>query len=277
MLFPEVGISRNTLALASLRLAPRQFVAWGHPETTGLPTIDVYLSADAMEPPEADTHYSERLVRLPNLGVYYQPYAVAATPCDRAALGIGSDRPLLICPGTPFKYDPRDDSLLVEIARRLGACTFAFFTYERPALSERLRTRLSHAFAAAGLEPERFLKWLPWQPRLDFLGILAQADVYLDTLRFSGFNTLMQAVEMGLPCVSHEGRHLRGRLGSGILRQLGLPELVATDGAAYVEIAVRLASDPPYRRAVALRMQRAAPRAYADRSAVEALERALVA
>ncbi len=277
VLFPEVGISRNTLALASLRLAPRQLASWGHPETTGLPTIDVFLSAEALEPPEADAHYSERLVRLPNLGVYYQPYGVAAASCDRVALGIASDRPLLICPGTPFKYDPRDDQVLVEIAQRLGACTFAFFTYERPSLSERLRTRLERAFAAAGLESERFLKWLPWHPRAEFLGLLAEAEVYLDTLRFSGFNTLMQAVEMSLPCVSHEGRYLRGRLGSGILRQLGLSELVANDVAAYVEIAVRLASDRAYRHDIAARMRRAAPRLYADRSAVQGLERALLA
>jgi len=87
----------------------------------------------------------------------------------------------------------------------------------------------------------------------------------------------MQAVEASLPCVSHEGRHLRGRLGSGVLRRMGLAELVAADSAAYVEIAARLASDRLYRREVRARMQLAAPRAYADRNAVEALERTLLA
>ena len=41
--------------------------AWGHPMTSGLPTIDAFLSADAMEPPDAQDHYSEELVRLPGL------------------------------------------------------------------------------------------------------------------------------------------------------------------------------------------------------------------
>jgi predicted O-linked N-acetylglucosamine transferase (SPINDLY family) len=276
VLYPEVGIDRNTLALANLRLAPRQLAAWGHPETTGLPTIDEFLSADAFEPADADGHYSERLVRLPNLGVFYRPYAVPPAPIDRAALGIASDVPLLICPGTPFKYHPRDDAVLVEIARRLGACRFVFFTYERPALSRRLGARLAAAFVAAGLDPERYLVWIPWQSRESFLGLLACAHVYLDTLRFSGFNTLMQAVEMGLPCVSHEGLYLRGRLGSGILRTLDIPELIAEDHASYVEIAVRLASDSVYRDAIAARMRLAAPRTYADRGAVQALERTLL-
>ncbi len=277
LLYPEVGIDRHTLALASLRLAPRQLAAWGHPETSGLPTIDDFVSAADLEPADADAHYTERLLRLPHLGVHYEPYALEPERVDRAALGVPDDGPLLICPGTPFKYDPSDDTVLVEIARQLGACTFVFFTYERPALSERLRDRITAAFAAAGLDPERFLKWIPWQPRAAFLGLLARADVYLDTLRFSGFNTLMQAVQVCLPCVSHDGRYLRGRLGSGILRRLALHELIAMDHSTYIEIAVRLASDHGYRRDIAARMQRAAPRAYADRSAVEALEHALLA
>ena len=276
LIYPEVGIDRNTLALASLRLAPRQLAAWGHPETTGLPTIDEFLSAEALEPADAERNYSERLVRLPNLGVHYEPYAVPPAQVDLCALGIAGDVPLMICPGTPFKYDPQDDVLLVEIARGLGVCRFVFFTYERPALSERLRVRLATAFKAAGLDPERFLAWIPWQPRAAFLGLLACADVYLDTLRFSGFNTLMQAVEMSLPCVSHDGLYLRGRLGSGILRRLGLPELIAGNRTAYVDIAVRLASDRDYRDHIAARMRLAAPRVYADRGAVAALEKTLL-
>ena len=43
LIFPEVGMVPMTTKLACLRLAPTQVAAWGHPETTGLPTIDYYL------------------------------------------------------------------------------------------------------------------------------------------------------------------------------------------------------------------------------------------
>lgn len=277
LIFPEVGIDRNTLALASLRLAERQLASWGHPDTTGLPTIDAYLSADAFEPPDADEHYTERLVRLPNLGVYYRPDPIDAAPVDLAAFDIPADGPVLICPGVPFKYTPENDAVLVDIALRLRRCTFVFFLYERRELSGLLQARLSAAFAAAGLDPDRLLVWIPWQPRSMFLGILRQSDVYLDTIGFSGFNTLMQAVEVHLPCVAHEGRFLRGRLGSGILRRLGLMDLVAESPSAYVDIAVRLASDTAYRTQISDRLRLAAHRAYADQGAVDALERTLLA
>lgn len=275
LIFPEIGIDRATLALASLRLAPRQFVAWGHPETSGLPTVDAFLSAEAFEPAAAEAHYSERLIRLPHLGVYLSPPPAEAAAVDLEALGIRHRAPWFICPGTPYKYHPAHDGVWVEISRRLADSTLVFFEYERPELSDRLRRRLEAGFVAAGLDPSRRLKWLPWQSRPSFRELLRQATGCLDTLGFSGFNTLMLAVEAGVPSVALEGRFLRGRLGSGILRHLNLDELVAGDAGEYADLAVRLATDPAYRAAVAARLRAAAPRAYADADAVRALEHCL--
>src|SRR6185295_7722181 len=87
LIYPEVGMDEMTLKLASLRLAPAQVVAWGHPETTGLPTIDHYLSAADFEPAGAQSHYSEHLVALPHLGCYYSAKAVAPAEPDLARWG----------------------------------------------------------------------------------------------------------------------------------------------------------------------------------------------
>src|SRR6185503_2599429 len=40
LIYPEVGMDPTTARLAALRLAPLQAASWGHPETSGLPTID---------------------------------------------------------------------------------------------------------------------------------------------------------------------------------------------------------------------------------------------
>jgi len=276
LIFPEVGMDADTLALATLRLAPRQFASWGHPETTGMPTIDYYLSADGFEPPDADSHYTEQLIRLPNLGVHYQPYAVTPASVDFAQYGIPDDVPVFICPGTPFKYRPQDDEVLVDIARRLGRCAFVFFEHGKAELSRRLHARMAAAFRLAGLKPEQFLIGVPWLPRAAFLGLMRQADVYLDTIGFSGFNTVMQAVQVHLPAVTLEGRFMRGRLGSGILRRLGLPELIAATKTQYVDIAVTLADDVAYRTRMRHRLLLAEKRAYGDLSAIEALSRVLL-
>ncbi|NBD15478.1 MAG: tetratricopeptide repeat protein, partial [Cyanobacteria bacterium] len=71
LIFPEFGMDPMTLKLGCLRLAPIQMTSWGHPNTSGLPTIDYYLSSDLMEPENAQEHYTEQLVRLPNLSISY--------------------------------------------------------------------------------------------------------------------------------------------------------------------------------------------------------------
>ena len=60
LIYPEVGMDPAAALLAAQRLAPVQCISWGHPDTSGLPTIDYYLSSALMELPEAQAHYTER-------------------------------------------------------------------------------------------------------------------------------------------------------------------------------------------------------------------------
>src|SRR5262249_17818759 len=54
LVFTDVGMDQTSYTLAFSRLAPVQCTTWGHPETTGLPTIDYFVSSDVMELPEAN-------------------------------------------------------------------------------------------------------------------------------------------------------------------------------------------------------------------------------
>src|SRR6185312_1518141 len=84
---PEVGMTPRSYILAALRLAPLQLAGWGHPVTTGSDAVDRYLTCAAMEPPDAASHYVERLIALPGLGVDY-PMPGPAAPGVRADFGL---------------------------------------------------------------------------------------------------------------------------------------------------------------------------------------------
>jgi predicted O-linked N-acetylglucosamine transferase (SPINDLY family) len=271
LLYPEIGMDSTTTRLATLRLAPVQAASWGHPITTGLPTMDAYLSAEAFEPQAAADHYSEKLVRLPRLGCCYQPFRIAPAPVDPRAWNIEPGDRLLLCAGTPFKYAPRDDRVLVEIARRCQPCKLVFFRAEPAPLAALLEDRLRQSFESAGLAFERFVRFIPWQSHPSFFGLLDRADVFLDSLGFSGFNTAMQAVERGTPIVAFEGEFMRGRLASAILRQAGLDEWVANTQDDYVDRVCRLVEQPAAREDVRRRLSQARARLFSDRAAVDAL------
>jgi len=276
LLYPEIGMDLMTVKLASLRLAPIQVGAWGHPETTGLRTMDYYLSADLLEPNGSEKYYTEELIKLPNLGCCYGRSAVTPIAPDLVALGIAENCPLLVCPGVPFKYAPQHDRIFTELAKQLGRCQFIFFIHEGKELSQLVKERLTLRFSEEGLHLNEFCVFVPWQTQESFYGLMQRADVYLDTIGFSGFNTAMQATECGLPIVTREGQFMRGRLASGILKRIGLQELVADNEDHYVALAVKLASDRQYNRTIRQKIEANRRALYDDLEPVRALEYFLV-
>jgi len=53
LIYPEIGMDKISTQLAAQRLAGVQCCSWGHPVTSGLATIDYFLSSDLMEPADA--------------------------------------------------------------------------------------------------------------------------------------------------------------------------------------------------------------------------------
>jgi protein O-GlcNAc transferase len=270
LIYPEIGMDATTLRLASLRLARVQLAGWGHPLTTGLGTIDGYVSAAAFEPEGAQAHYTEQLLALPRLGCAYQPYGTTPQSLDLAAWGIAATDTLLLCPGVPFKYAPQHDAALVEIARRCPGAKLVFF---RPAgeHARKLEERLRAAFDAGGVDFAAAVRLIPWQSQAAFFGLLKRAAVFLDTFGFSGFNTVMQAVECGTPVVAWEGRFMRGRFASAVLRELQLPEWIASSHEDFVAKVARLAADADVRAKVTQQLGQRAPGLYGDQASVAAL------
>jgi protein O-GlcNAc transferase len=281
IVYPEIGMHTATTKLAALRLAPLQLASWGHPVTTGLPTIDVYIGAEAFEPADADAQYTERLERLPRLGCTPRRYGTAPERIDLAAAGLKAGERVLLCPGNPFKYGPAHDGIWAEVARRTPQGRLVFFRGGPSGLASRFERRLRAAFEAAGMDFDARVSIQPWQPQARFFGWLAAADVFLDSAGFSGFNTVMQAVECGTPIVALEGPSMRSRFGSGVLRQLGLADWVAADAAGYAERVARLAADAALRAEVSARIRAGAPTIFDDRAAstacVDLLERLVAA
>jgi len=278
--YPEVGMDSAASALAALRLAPLQIASWGHPVTTGLPTMDLFLSGDLLEGSGAEQHYREKLIRLPGTGVCTQMPAQRAQPWEGPERA-GNIARFTLCQ-QPIKFDPADDVLLTRIAKQLGRCEFWLVTPQKLHWAAvRLRDRLAAAFTAAGLDPDVYLHVTPWLPREQFAGFLDAMDIYLDCPAFSGYTTAWQAIHRGLPIITLEGRYLRQRLAAALLRQIGRQDQIALSHDGYVEIALRLATEILTRpdRGAARRdaIRRAAPQMDGNVSAIEAFERTVAA
>jgi protein O-GlcNAc transferase len=275
--YPEVGMDPNACTLAALRLAPLQIAGWGHPITTGLPTIDWFVSAELLEGHNAEQHYREKLVRLPGTGVHTEFPAVQKEHWGGPVRRKDVVR-FALCQ-QPVKFDPEDDILLARIARAVGAAEFWLATpANMPWTAVKLRERISAAFRAEGLDPEVCVRTTTWLPRRQFLSFLDEMDIYLDCPAFSGYTTAWQALHCGLPIITLEGQYLRQRLAAGLLRQVGATDGIALSREEYVATAVGWANecrDADRWAARRAELRRAAPRSDGNRAAILAFEKKL--
>ena len=273
LIFPEIGMDPVTTKLATLRLAPAQCNSWGHPITSGMPSMDYYLSSDLMEPGDGQEHYTEKLVRLPNISVHYTPVVHPARPLRRDEAGLRASAVVFLCAQSLFKYLPQYDELFPRIATQLADCQFAFFASQRAApLTEKFQRRIARAFAQAGLDPTRHIVMLPRMDGASFQAVARLSDIYLDSIGWSGCNTTLETMACGLPPVTWPGAALRGRHTYAFLRMIGLDELIASDFDSYVALAVRLARDAGWRDAVRSRVLERFAQLAGDTACVRALE-----
>ncbi|OAN54668.1 hypothetical protein A6A04_12140 [Paramagnetospirillum marisnigri] len=243
----EIGMVGLTYFLAFSRLAPVQCVTWGHPDTTGIPNMDYFLSSSLLEPDGAEAHYSETLIRLAHLPTCYPRPPVDEAPGDRTRLGLPDDAHIYVCPQNLMKFHPDFDVAVARILTQdpdgwLYITTSAMEAW-RPALQLRLAKACGEAVAQR-------IVFLPQMSRLDFMSLLKVADVNLDPFHFSGGNSTHEALALGSPVVTLPGDYMRGRVSLGLYRRMGFEDLVARDVDDYVDKALRLARDADWRESV---------------------------
>jgi len=270
LFYQDIGMEPFTYFLSFARLAPVQCVSFGHPDTTGVATVDYFISNDLYELADARAHYSEQLFLLRGLGslaYYYKPTPTQAK--TRAAFGLAADRPLYLCPQNLFKVHPDMDDLIAAILRRDSKGVVALVEGRVRGWSSLLRARWRNTLA----DVQDRIVFVPRMREDDYLSLILAADVMLDTVHFNGMNTSLEAFAVGTPVVTLPAAFQRGRHTQAMYRRMGLGDLVAGDAQNYVDLAVKLANDAEYRQSVRARIHEASHVLFEDAQVVREFER----
>jgi predicted O-linked N-acetylglucosamine transferase (SPINDLY family) len=230
----------NRLLVFARNSAPVQVTWAGYVGTTGLSAMD-YLVADRFEvPPGAEVHYAERVLRMPDGYVCYDPpaYAPAVGPLpalQRGRVTFGSFN-------APAKIGPEVIAVWAEILRRLPAARLVlkYRAIDDPSIAG----RLTELFARHGVAPDR-IEYRGWSPVSEFLGHYAEIDIALDPFPYNGGLTTIEALWMGVPVITCPGETFAGRHSLSHLSNVGLTETIAQNTNEYVELAIALANDLP--------------------------------
>jgi protein O-GlcNAc transferase len=270
LFYPDIGMAQAPYVLAYSRLAPVQMVSLGHPVTTGIDTIDYFISGASVEPPGAQDHYSETLIQLRRLPFVYDLPTLVPKDLDRSTFGLPPTGALYGCPQSLFKFHPDFDMVLAKIAQGDPAGTIVVVEGTDPAWTQLLRARWARTHPIL-LDRVRFI------PRLSqtaFLALLDQIDVLLDPLHFGSGNTLYEAMASGVPVVTLPGAFVRGRAVAAAYRQMGISDAPIVERVEdYAPLALALGHDPARRAALRTASAAAAARElYADLSSVGEFE-----
>lgn len=274
----DVGMDSLTQTLAFSRFAPVQVATWGHPDTTGSPMIDYFLSSEKLEPDGLDSgdlslsDYSEQLCLLPSLGIDYEMPGVFDERIGANLLNDTYGRKSYLCPQTLFKFHPDFDSLLATILEQDKSAVLVLLEGRLAEWTHRLRRRFRRTLPERGQR----VRFIPAIPRPVFLSVLAAADVILDPIHFGGGNSSIEALGVGRPVVTMPGAFLRSRITSALYREVGLDELIAENAQQYCELAFRIANDKQYRDFARRQCTTAAHRWMAESTASSELEEFLL-
>ncbi len=271
LMLPAIGMTAESRILSQFRLAPVQFTGWGHPVTSAGANMDYYLSSDLMEPANAQDHYLEKLIRLPNLALYLTPGDSPRK--DKAPdLKLPKDRVIYGSLQSLFKYLPRYDDVFVQIAKAVPSAYFIFIDGGSAQMTNGLRARLTKAFAAHGLDARDYVRFIPRVTGAQFRHLFTLLDVNLDSLGWSGGNTTVQAIEAACPTVTLEGEFMRGRHSSAMLRRMGMDDAVAVDVEDYIRRAVDLGQNPESRKAMRAQLEAKRALLFNDDALIPALD-----
>ena len=271
LIYLEIGMNPKMQILGSLRLVPIQCNTWGHPITSGLKNIDYYFSSQLMEEKYSQKHYTEKLINLPGIGVDYNHPDISTI--KKPKILNKSNKIIFLNLQSLFKLLPQDDHIYIDILKKQPKSCFWFMEGEQNSITSIFKKRIFKLFQNHDL---LFNEYFIFHPRcrqhIEFLGLIEQSDIILDSFNWSGCNTSFDAISLNKPIVTCPSRFMRGRHTYSFLKKLNIDETIANSKEDYVKIAIKLANDINFRNDISNKIKKNKNKLFNDDKPIRFLE-----
>jgi len=227
--------AKNRLTIFTYKPAPVQATYLGYCNTSGLKSMDYWITDTILHPEDTVELAVEKIIRLQRCWICYQPPVEAPEikPDTHAnnIITFGSFNNLSKLSSGVVKCWSQllkevSGSRLVLKARQLAD----------PFIQERILTQ----FAQNGITDDQLIL-LPNTP--SYMADYNRIDIALDTFPRTGGVTTADALWMGVPVITLAGQRYIERQGASILNAIGLDELITSTPEEYITKSVTLAKD----------------------------------
>ena len=239
------GFTENCRAgIFAQRAAPVQVSYIGYLGTMGAPYIDYLVTDETIVPPEARPFYTEKMIYLPSYQINDPEQHPSERPMTRAEFGLPEDAFVFCAFNNNYKITPPVFVSWMRILNRVPHGVLWLYVS-----NERAQALLREEAKRQGVDPSRliFAKKIVLE---EHLARQRLGDLFLDTLPYNAGATASNALRVGLPVLTRTGKSFAGRMGSSLLKAVGLPELITATEQEYEDKAVELAQDPALMQAI---------------------------
>lgn len=232
VVYTDLGMGGSTdERLAMGRLAPNQVLMTGHPVTSGLRTVDVFLATEDANA-VAERHFSEaEYVPLRSVGSLRSDLTgIQESRCRRSRFGLPYEARLYVCAQALHKVHVSMDRAILSILERDEDAFVVFIAMRgKPTYARRLLRRFAATIPARALERVTVLPTIgdDYDLNYDFLELVQCGDVVLDTFPFSGGTSSLESLALSMPVVTLPGPDVRGRHTLKYYHHINLYELIA--------------------------------------------------
>ena len=254
LIYCDIGMAPDTYFLSYSRLAPIQCNTWGHSDTSGIDTIDYYLSSVYYEKDtNPEQNYSEKLVLMNSLCTYYYKIIENPTFVNKNYFGFSEKTNIYLSSQVLFKLNPEYDNVINNILNNDPNGIVVFIkmnlgSYIQDILIQRLENTLQENMTRFHL--------IEWQTsERDFYKLLSIADVIIDPYPFGGCNTSFSAFSMGIPIVTMPAEMINGRFTYGLYKKMDVMDLVAYNFEDYVKLANKCATNKLWRNEISQKIK----------------------
>jgi len=238
LFYTDIGMSSDLYYLTFLKLAKCQITSLGHPETTGNPNIDFFVSNKLSETSDSVNYYSEKLELFNQFNVYCSPPAFKKKKFN---FNYSSDFKFYSCPQSLFKILPDFDIVISKILNEDKKAIIFFIKDNFNYWFRLLKIRFQKNISKDHLNRVIFLNRLSTE---NFINLCGSSNVLLDPLYFGAGNSFIETLNYGTPYITFPGTFLRSRIVLGIYKQMNISNApIATSLENYAELAMEYANN----------------------------------
>ena len=246
LVYCEIGMDPKAYFMAHMKLAKIQINTWGHSDSSGIDTIDYFISSELYELPyeEAQKHYSEKLILQKSLCTcYINPLLKYNKNSfkNRYEFGFSDEITIFFCAQSLFKFNPIYDDYIIDILQSNKNFILLLLYNES---QNKIIKRFNNKFITSQIHI------FPGMQHYQYINFMNIADVILDPYPFGGCNSSFESFALNKVIVTQEGNMINGRFTSGFYKKMNMDFLITNSKEEYIELAIKLGNNKTYRESL---------------------------